>query len=61
MSTGHTETEIGVIEYQGTEKGCHLQLSKDNHTLVIPPHCDTSRTIEENTRTDKIEEEHIEK
>ncbi|KJA19139.1 hypothetical protein HYPSUDRAFT_217822 [Hypholoma sublateritium FD-334 SS-4] len=62
MSTGHTETEIGVIEYQGIGQGCLLQLSKDNRALVIPPHYDISRTIdsEENTDIDAKEEERIE-
>ncbi|KAF8179665.1 hypothetical protein BJ912DRAFT_1062764 [Pholiota molesta] len=38
MSTGHVETEIGIIEYLGQPKGCHLQLSAVNHSLDIPPH-----------------------
>ncbi len=61
LSTGHTETEIGVIEYQGAEEGCLLHLSMDNRALAIPPHSDASRTIEENTCTDVAEEEYVEK
>lgn len=37
-STGHTETEIGTIEYTGPLKGTHLQLCEDNLHLDIPPH-----------------------
>lgn len=63
LSTGHTETEIGVVEYQGPDKGCHLQLSSNNHTLAIAPHHDPCRTIAETEQNEQtgVEEEYHEK
>lgn len=34
-STGHVETEIGVVEYCGPQNGTHLQLCVENHALAI--------------------------
>lgn len=38
MSTGHVETEVGVISYNGPNSGAQLRLSEEeNRLLEVPP------------------------
>jgi hypothetical protein len=38
MSTGHVETEVGVISYNGPNSGTQLRLSEEeNRLLEVPP------------------------
>ena len=56
-STGHTETEIGTIEFKGLVVGTHLQLCENNMHLDIPPHQRRSqRRIESPPKDDEEEE-----
>ncbi|KAF9481311.1 hypothetical protein BDN70DRAFT_930959 [Pholiota conissans] len=57
MSTGHVETEIGIIVYHG-QKGCHLELSALNHSLDVTPYQRTPAVIRE--KVDATHKEDIE-
>lgn len=38
MSTGHVETEVGVVSYNGPNSGTQLRLSEEgNRLLEVPP------------------------